>query len=182
MQHFFWAVEKLSTYNIAFKGLKEGNHVFDYHIADSFFEHFENRLVDHADVNVSITLEKRSSFMSVRLSLEGFVELTCDRCLELYHQPVQNEKQLWIKFGENESEDDDEVIWLHPEDYQINVAQIIYEYIILSVPLKHVHPSDKEGKSSCNPEMLKKLKEYTRHHEEQSDGRWEQLKDLLNNN
>ncbi len=174
-------VVKLATYNIAFKGLKEGNHVFDYHIADSFFEHFENTLVDQADVNVRVTLEKRSSFMSVILDLKGTVLLTCDRCLEMYNQPVQNKAQFWIKFGENREEEDD-VIWLPPEDYQINVAQIIYEYIILSVPLKHVHPSNEEGKSSCNPEMLKKIEEYSRPHEDKSDGRWEQLKNLLNSN
>ncbi len=120
--------------------------------------------------------------MSLALDLEGTVELTCDRCLELYNQPVQKKAHIWIKFGENIQEDGDDVIWLNPEDYQINLAQIIYEYIILSIPLKHVHPSDHEGKSSCNPEMLKKLKEYTHPHEEKSDGRWEQLKKLLNNN
>jgi len=175
-------VEKLSQYNIAFKGLKEGNHIFDYQIGASFFEHIENSLVDTADVHVRITLEKRSSFMSLDIQLKGTVRLTCDRCLELYDQPVHHKAGLFIKFGETESEEGDDVIWLHPDDYQINVAQIIYEYISLSVPLKHVHPADKEGKSSCNPEMLKKIEEYSRPQEVKTDERWDQLKNLLNNN
>jgi uncharacterized protein len=175
-------VEKLSVYNIAFKGLKEGNHDFDYHIDHSFFELFENSLVDDADINVRITLEKRNTFMSLNLVLKGVVKLTCDRCLDSYDQAVHHKAALFIKFGENNSEDGDDVIWLHPDDYQINASQIIYEYICLSIPLKHVHPADKDGKSDCNPEMLRKIKEYTVHTTKNSDSRWDQLKQFLNNN
>ena len=174
-------MEKLSIYNIAFKGLKEGNHVFEYHIGNAFFEHFENSLVDEADADVQITLEKRSLFMSLGIKLKGTVRLACDRCLEWYDQPIHQKARLFIKFGENESEPGDDVIWLHPDDFQINVAQIIYEYICLSVPLKHVHPSDEEGKNSCNPEMLKKIEEYSRPQDEKRDMRWDQLNNLLNN-
>jgi uncharacterized metal-binding protein YceD (DUF177 family) len=175
-------VEKLSSYAIAFKGLKEGKHDFDFHIGPSFFELFENSLVDQADIVVKINLEKRSSYMSLELVLKGTVRLTCDRCLELYNQPVQHKAVLFVKFGEGNNEDEDEVIWLHPEDYQINVAQIIYEYSSLSIPLRHVHPSGKEGQSGCNPEMLKKIKEYRVSPAQEQDIRWNQLKNLLNNN
>lgn len=178
----FWAVEKLSTYNIAFKGLKEGNHVFDFHIGRSFFEHFENSLIEEADAQATITLEKRSSFMTLELRITGTVRLTCDRCLEEYDQPVEKTARLYIKFGETEQDEEDEVIWLHPDDYQFNVAQIIYEYLIFSIPLKQVHLSPQGGPGGCNPEMLKKLEEYSPLHEEKGDDRWNKLKDLMNNN
>jgi uncharacterized protein len=174
-------VGKLSEYNIAFKGLKEGNYVFDFQICDSFFEHFENSLVNEANVHVKITFGKHSSFISLEIDLHGTVRLTCDRCLELYDQPVHHKASLFIKFGEDESVDGDDVIWLHPEDNLINVAQIIYEYICLSIPLKHIHPSGKEVKNSCDPEMLKKIEEYSRQQIEKTDNRWDQLKNLLNN-
>lgn len=178
----FLAVEKLSSYNIAFKGLKEGNHVFDYHIGKSFFEHFENSLVEEADAEARILLEKRNTFMVLELTVTGTVRLTCDRCLEWYDQPIEHLVRLYIKFGETEEVDGDDVIWLHPDDYQFNVAQIIYEYLILSIPMKHVHPSRKGVRNSCNPEMLKKLEEYSPHSEEAEDGRWEKLRNLKNNN
>jgi uncharacterized protein len=181
LQHFF-AVEKLSTYNIAFKGLAEGTHVFDYKIGNTFFDLFENSLVEQADVNVKIMLEKRNTFISLNISLTGTVRLICDRCLDWYDQPVKNMADLFIKFGDIQFNDGDDVIWLHPDDYQFNVAQIIYEYISLSVPLKHIHPSPKEGKTGCNPEMLKKLEEFSHPSEKKSDERWKQLKNLLNNN
>ena len=181
MQHFF-AMERLSVYNIAFKGLKEGVHEYDYHIGKSFFDHFEGSLVEDGDIELIVVLEKRSSFMSLHLKFSGNVTLTCDRCLEPYNQAIGNDASVFVKFGETLSEEGDDVIWLLPEENQINIAQTIYEYIIVSIPLRHVHPNDKKGGSSCDPAMLKKLEEYSRHESEKSDERWGELKKLLNNN
>jgi uncharacterized metal-binding protein YceD (DUF177 family) len=175
-------VEKLSEYTIAFKGLKEGKHDFEFHIGNPFFEHFENSLVEQADILVVVTLEKRTSFLSLFISLKGTVKQPCDLCLEWYDHQVYHKAELFIKFGEDISEDGDDVIWLHPDDYQFNVAQIIYELICLSIPLKHVHPFGKDGSSGCNPEMLKKIKEFTSHSAGKPDSRWDQLKSLLNKN
>jgi len=175
-------VEKLSLYSIPFKGLKEGKHDFDFHIGNTFFELFENSLVDEADIRVRITLDKRNTFMSLELSLKGTVSLVCDRCLEPFDQPIRHKAVLFVKFGEENSGESDEVIWLHPEDHQMNVSQIIYEFICLSIPLKHVHPSGKDGNNLCNPEMLRKIAEYSVHPAPEEDSRWDQLKNLLNNN
>lgn len=181
MQHFF-AMERLSVYNIAFKGLKEGVHEYDYHIGKSFFDHFEGSLVEDGDITVVVILEKRSSFMKLNLKISGTVVLTCDRCLEPYNQSIGNDISIFVKFGETESEEGEDVIWLLPEENQINVAQTIYEYIIVSVPLRHVHPNEKKGVSSCDPAMLKKIEEYSRHESDPTDERWGELKKLLNNN
>ncbi len=177
MQHFF-AVEKLSIYNIAFKGLKEGVHSFEYLIGNPFFENFENSLIEQADIRAEIILEKRSTFMSLVLRFRGFVKQTCDRCLELYDQPVEGTSNVWIKFQGGMTEESDDIILLDPEDYQFNIAQILYDYICLSIPLKHVHPERADGSSGCDPGMLKKLEELSHPVREPSDPRWNQLKSL----
>jgi uncharacterized protein len=181
LQHFF-AVGRLSTYNIEFKGLNEGVHDFDYQIGKPFFELFEESLVDDGDVKVRIVLEKHSSFLELHLSLKGTVVLTCDRCLEDYDQKIKGKSSLFVKFGETESEAGEDVIWVPSEEHQINVAQVIYEYIAVNIPLRHIHPGRKGEAGGCNPEMLKKLEEYTRHDSESTDERWSELKKLLNNN
>jgi uncharacterized metal-binding protein YceD (DUF177 family) len=175
-------VGRLSTYNIEFKGLSEGQHEFDYQIGRSFFEHFENSLLDDGDVKVKIVLDKHSTFLEVHLSLGGTVVLTCDRCLGPYNQRIKGKASLFVKFGDIESEEGDDVIWLHPDDHLLNVAQLIYEYISVSIPLRHVHPVGKDGKEGCDPEMIKKLEEYSRHDSGSTDDRWSELKKLLNNN
>ena len=175
-----------SKYNIEFKGLKEGLHDYQFEVNDKFFVHFEESLVDNGEVSVKVELEKRSAFLKLSFALEGWLELVCDRCLDSYQQDVSLETELFVKFGEeDEFEDGDNVIWVLPEEHAINLAQIIYEYVTLSIPLRHVHP-DESGENGCNQEMIDRLNNITQFDaeddEEEIDPRWAALKNLKNNN
>jgi len=172
-------------YNIEFKGLKEGLHEFDFIVDRTFFEQFEGRLVDNGEVKIDVLLEKRSTFIKMHLNVNGWIELVCDRCLENYRQNIANEAELFVKFGEEKFDDDENVIWILPEEHAINLTQPIYEYVSLAIPLRHIHPKNGNGKRGCNPEMLKKIKKYkySRSEENEStDPRWDALKELRNNN
>ncbi len=185
MQHFFRNVSWKSKYNIEFKGLKEGLHEFEFKTDDSFFVNFEESLVNKGDVLTKVTLEKRSAFIKLHLKIKGWLELTCDRCLENYEQKIKNQAELFVKFGEKEFEEGENVIWVSPDEHAVNLAQILYEYISLSIPLRHIHPKDKNGKRGCNKEMLEKLKIYKQpksDEEAEPDPRWEALKKMKNNN
>ncbi|HDR51223.1 MAG TPA: DUF177 domain-containing protein [Mariniphaga anaerophila] len=171
-----------TKYDVEFKGLKEGLHEFEFEVKDAFFEHFEQGLVTFGDIRVMVTLEKRSSFIKLFFKMKGWVELTCDRCLENYRQKIKHKSELFVKYGDNDYEDD-EIIWILPEEHRINLAQLIYEYIILSIPIRHVHP-DKKGATGCNLEMLEQLKKYEQKKEEPeeiTDPRWAALKNWNNN-
>ena len=177
----------LSKYDIAFKGLREGRHQFEFDIDDKFFEKFENSEVVIGDLKAAVELTKQSTLMIIEMAVEGTVELLCDRCLENYNQAVSNESKMYIKFGAEAEELNDDVIVLPLEENQINIAQYLYELIILGLPIKHVHPDDEEGNSACNPEMLDKLNEYLveeldeEENDEPIDERWSELKKLLDN-
>jgi uncharacterized metal-binding protein YceD (DUF177 family) len=180
LQRFFKIVSWKSKYNIEFKGLGEGLHDFEFKVDDTFFLHFEESLVERGDVVIRLELEKRSAFIKVHLKIKGWLELTCDRCLDHYRQKIKNETELFVKFGEKEFDEAENVIWVLPEEHQINLAQIIYEYVSLSIPLRHVHPKNANGKRKCNQEMIEKLKEYTHFDNEKTpvDPRWNALKNL----
>jgi len=172
-----------TKYDVEFKGLKEGRHEFDFEVDEKFFEHFENSPVTHGNVAVAATLEKRSTFLKIYLELEGWVTLNCDRCLGDYRQDIKNEAEVLVKFSEVEQEDDVDVMWIHPEEHRLNLAQLMYEYIALAIPLKRVHP-DEQG---CDAEMLDKINEHVQpdvnpDDDEDIDPRWEALKKLKNNN
>jgi len=174
-----------SKYNIEFKGLEEGLHDYEFEIDFKFFEHFEESLVNNGELAITATLEKRSAFLKIHLRIKGWLELTCDRCLDNYQQKVKQKTKFFVKFGEKEYEEGENVIWVLPHEHHINLAQIIYEYTTLSIPLRHVHPKNKDGKRECNKEMLKKLRNYmhTESEEEEiiTDPRWDALKNLNNN-
>ncbi len=172
-------------YNIELKGLNEGLHDFRFRVDDSFFAHFEESLVEKGNVKVKVTLEKRDAFIKLHLKLKGWLELTCDRCLEEYPQKIKNETEVFVKFGEKEFDEGENIIWILPEEHQINLTQILYEYILLSIPLRHVHSKNKMGIRECNTEMIEKLKEYMHTADEKQtpiDPRWAALRNLENNN
>lgn len=186
MHPLFGIVSWKSKYNIEFKGLSEGLHDYQFEVNEKFFAHFEESLVDNGAVAVKVTLAKRSSFLKLSFALEGWLELVCDRCLDNYIQNVSLATELFVKFGEEDAfEEGDNVIWVLPEEHAINLAQIIYEYVTLSIPLRHVHP-DESGENSCNSEMIDRLNNITQHetdeNEEDIDPRWAALKNLKNNN
>jgi uncharacterized metal-binding protein YceD (DUF177 family) len=98
--------------------------------------------------------------------------------------PIEFATKLFVKFGETNEEQTDEIIVLSFSEHEFDLKQYLYEYILLSLPYRKVHPNDKKGKSLCNKEMLKKLNEYVIRGDDQTiDPRWDNLKNLfLNNN
>lgn len=174
----------LSQYTIPFSGLKEGKHLFDFTADQRFFAGFEESEIEKGSVNIQFELEKRSTYLRLTFMLEGEVELICDRCLESYLQPIKSSNIMLVKFSETETDDGDEVIYIHPGSYQVEVAKLIYEFIVLSIPIRHVHPEDQDGNSLCDPEMLKKLDEYKANDladNDPIDPRWNDLKKIIGN-
>ena len=174
----------LSQYTIPFSGLKEGKHLFDFTADQRFFAGFEESEIEKGNVNIQVELEKRSTYLRLTFMLEGEVELICDRCLEAYLQPIKSRNIMLVKFSETETDDGDEVIYIHPGSYQVEVAKLIYEFIVLSIPIRHVHPDDQDVNSLCDPEMLKKLDEYKANDLTEInpiDPRWNDLKKIIGN-
>lgn len=115
-------------------------------------------------------------------SITGTVEVTCDRCLELFDYPVEGNETLYVKLGDEWDEESDDVLIIPESEHEFNVSQLIYEYIMLMLPIQRIHPDDENGKSTCDPTMLEKLG--TQPEPQETDPRWEalaQLKKTLNN-
>jgi uncharacterized metal-binding protein YceD (DUF177 family) len=170
-----------SHYNIVFKGLSLGKHIFEYKTDDKFFAEFEGSVVNEGNVDVCLTLEKQSSLMVFWFDLKGTVRVQCDRCLEMYEQPIESRERIFVRLGEKEFTDGDDLIWVSTNDYQLNVSQLIYEFICLAIPIKKVHPDDENGNSTCDPEMIAKLNKYIIREGELNNPTWNELKKLLDN-
>jgi uncharacterized metal-binding protein YceD (DUF177 family) len=174
-------MSNLSQYNIAFKGLALGKHVFEFVVDNKFFKEFDASIVDEGLVNVKVTLEKQSSLMTFWFDIQGKVTVQCDRCLEMYDQPIESHERVFVRLGERENIEGDDLIWVSTNDYQWNVAQLIYEFIGLAIPIKKVHPLDENGNSTCDPEMIEKLNKYIVREEDNNNPVWKDLRKLLDN-
>ncbi|MFC2152180.1 DUF177 domain-containing protein [Bacteroidota bacterium] len=177
-------MDQLSKYRIVYQGLSEGTHEFEFEIDDMFFDSLEYSDIKKGDLKVTVLLNKKSTFLELYFQIEGFIELTCDRCLDQYNQQIEYNGKLYVKFSENEDELAEDIICLLPTDHELDISHYIYESINLSIPLKRVHPDDKEGSITCNPEMLEKLNNYKTDEPagEDIDPRWEDLRNLMSNN
>ena len=162
-------------YSIPLTGLKEGRHEYEFEIGDEFFEDFENSEIKRGELKTAVTLVKRSTHMELNIRIEGFVKLTCNRCLEEYEQRVEADSDLLIKSGEQWEEVNDEVVMIPQGEDALDLSQFVYEIVHLGLPIGRYHPDDESGKSTCNPEMLEKLDQHIAEHDNNSDPRWSDL-------
>ncbi len=150
---------------IPFKGLSLGQHSFEFELDDRFFSQFENAVVQKGNVFVQVELNKLNNLMECDIVINGEVAVECDRCLDEFYIPISFEGKVIVstrgQVGEDyeQDEDDVDVLFLHPSDDELDLSQYCYESIGLSLPLQKVHPNDANGNSTCNKEMLDKLKD-----------------------
>ena len=171
-------------FNIPFSGLKQGRHHFDYQIDNSFFEAFGFDEFNASQVEVAAVLDRMSTMMELEISAGGWVNVACDLTNEPYDQPIEGSLKLVIKFGEEFNNEDDEILVLPFGEHQFNIAQYVYEMLVLAVPTKRIHPGVADG--TLDSRVLEKLEELSpkeiKDDKEKTDPRWDALKNLLTDN
>lgn len=157
------------TYIVPFVGLKIGFHGFEFEIGHSFFADRGNLDFNEVSVNVKVNLEKKETMMVATFSISGEVDTPCDRCADPVVIPISGEYTLVYKFGRESSEDESLVVLPH-EAYELDWSDPIYEFILLSLPARVVHQP-----GECNEEMMKMMEQYTINLEdEEYDEDWEE--------
>lgn len=171
---------KLKEFFIPFSGLKLGKHTFEYKIDNSFFESFEYQEFNGASIVLTALLDKMNNMMELELSASGTVNVDCDVTGEAFDLPIESDLHLVIKFGEEYNDENDEILIIPHGEYRINIAQYVYEMLVLAVPPKRVHPGVEDG--TLKSEILEKLEELQPKEVKESeniDPRWDDLKKLL---
>ncbi len=168
-------------YSIPFSGLKQGKHEFKFRVDNTFFTSFGFEEFNSASVDVLLLLDKQLTVLEFEMQAKGSVNVDCDLSSEAYEQPVHANLSLVVKFGEEYNDEDDDILILPHGEHQVNVAQYIYEMLVLAVPAKRVHPGVIDG--SLKSELLDKLEELRPREEkninEETDPRWDALKNFL---
>lgn len=189
-------------FNIQFSGLKIGTHEFEYLIDNDFFNLFEYEDYNATAVKVNVTLLKKETMLELSFFHQGTVNVPCDVTGDNFDLPIEGNLKLLVKFGDELNNDNEELLILPFSDYQFNIAQYIFEMIVLSVPQKRVHPDisseyileslddldldflndleddEDEDLEFEEEEIEDKLEEKQQDHKE-IDPRWDELKKLL---
>lgn len=179
MRANYRSLKSLKTYSIPFTGLKLGKHDFDYVVGSEFFKEFEYSLIKKANLQCHVVLDKQETMIILDFHIHGTVEVTCDRCLSEYNQPVDIHEQQVAKFSEEEVDENEEIITLSKNDVEIDIAGLIYEYITVSVPFIAACSNEGNGRD-CDKDMLDRLTKLSGGDEQEKsvDPRWDALKKL----
>lgn len=168
----------------------------EYLIDNQFFTNIDGDDIQKGKVKVNLTVKKLPMMFELNFVIEGTIMIPCDRCLDDMDLPVSTTNKLIVKLGKDYSEESDEIVVIPELEGIINLAWFIYEFIVLTIPIKHVHAPGK-----CNKSMTSKLKKHSpksedgedfgadtddivitdEGEEDSSDPRWDALKGLIEN-
>lgn len=185
-------MDKFRNYEVVFSGLKNGKHKFQFEIDQSFFElHEAEQEFTNPRLVAEILLEKHTTFLEFWIEVHGNVALECDITGEIFDYEINPELKLLVNFGETYDDSNEEVITIPSTDHAFNMAQILYEMVVLAIPMKKIAPSiakedwelveryalfsEKEAKES-------EQKFADENEQQEVDPRWEALKKLKDKN
>jgi uncharacterized metal-binding protein YceD (DUF177 family) len=193
---------KFDKYKIDLKGMQADTCKYEFLLDNLFFANIDGPEIQKGKINVVLTVKKVSHAFELSFQTEGTVKIPCDRCLDEMEQLVATSDKLMVKFGRDYAEEGTNLIVIPEEEGEINVAWFIYEFIVLAIPMKHVHAPGK-----CNKAMTSKLNKHLRTSssdeevdvneetfevseedntiddtDERMDPRWNDLKKILDNN
>ena len=171
----------MSTANqffLKFIGLKDGSHKFEYDLDNSFFASHDYSDFNSCDIKVKIELVKKTTVLELHMIGSGLANINCTLSNEPFDFEVNSKMKLLLKFGDKYDDSNDELIILPHGSHTVELDQFLYEMIVLSMPIRNVHPGIDDG--SLKSDILNRLKDFDINKEKSSnfDPRWDKLKKL----
>ncbi|MTG96725.1 MULTISPECIES: YceD family protein [Myroides] len=130
---------------IPFTGLKNGEHKFEIQVDNSFFDNYDYNDFNTIDAQITVLLNKKTTLLELHFESNGIANVPCDVTNQDFDLPINNELNLVVKFGDEFNNDHDELLIVPFTEHQIDIAQYVYEMIVLSIPQKRVHPGVLDG-------------------------------------
>lgn len=169
-------MKHLRAFKIDIFGLSNNSHTFDLSFDEAFFAEFEDSLVSKGKGTCHVDLMKSDSMITLDLTIDGTIELECDRSLELFDSPVSIKSEVIFKYGDEEKELSDEVFVILKDQQEINIGEFLYEFIMLEIPMKRLHPKFQNDDDDDSDILI--YADESDDKEEGIDPRWEALKKL----
>ncbi|QHL86057.1 DUF177 domain-containing protein [Nibribacter ruber] len=133
-------MKEIKKYYIHLTKLSNKTHEYEFELGNSFFEMFSQELIHGGSLKARVVLKKSELLLHFTFYITGEVRVTCDRSLEEFNMPLDIERVLLVRFGPEDLEMDENVLQIVPETQFINIAQHLYDFIGLAVPMKKLHP------------------------------------------
>ncbi len=146
---------KFTAYKVELASRGDGHYEQDFEIGKQFFENMENHDILSSDIHVHMDMEKRQDRYECVFHCSGMLQIPCDRCLDPMDHEVDTDYRVTVKYGENYDDGADNLLVIPYSNSYLNVAYMLYDTILLTIPLRHVHAPGK-----CNRAMLDALRKH----------------------
>ena len=178
----------LKEFSLPIRGLKNGVHEYDFEIRDKFFEAFQQQDFRNCKADVKLSLDKKTGFFMLKFEIGGSLEVVCDRCNNFLPLELWDEFNITVKMVEepelmNNQEDDPDVYYISRGESHLDVANWIYEFINLSIPMHKTCEFEKMDGPFCNKvalDVLKKLEPEDEEKEKKENPIWKGLEKFKN--
>ena len=111
-----------------------------YELDDTFFELFEESLVEKGQLKVTLQVHRARSNVHLSFHIIGTIVLICDRSLATFDYPIELDRKIKLTFGHKKVELAADLYMIEQHTTRLNVAQHLYDFISLAVPMKRLHP------------------------------------------
>jgi len=180
-------MDKLTAYAIPIRGLKNGEHSFVFKVEKDFFEAFENTEFENPAFDVKLLLDKHDSFFELFFDINGTVGTMCDKCTASINLPIVCKDTLKVKYTEQNVVEDADIVFISPDTTIFNVAQYIFEFIVLAIPIYRTYDCQSQEVKPCDFAALKTLEalvvdEDAKAKEAESSNVFSQLKNIFSQN
>ena len=170
-------MDKMEIFKVNLKGMKKQTAACEFILDDEYFQAIGSENVKKGNLKAHLDVVKAAASYQLRFHIEGVVMVPCDVCLEDMSLPINTDSTMVVKLGEV-YEDDGDIITIPQEEGIVDVSGLIYELIVLAIPIRHVHEPE-----NCNPEMLARLRQLApdnigTQNNDAADPRWSELEKL----
>ena len=149
---------------------------------DNFFLDLEQelKLIEKGHFKAIVSLDKSETMIQMLYKIKGSVELTCDRSLDLFDFHFDITQKMILKFSDHTEEITEELMFIDRNVQYINIAQDIFDFICLKIPIKKLHPRYTENEVTYESLMKKFEDEYVEEDESDEDEDEDEDNDDLN--
>jgi uncharacterized protein len=107
------------------------------------------------DVKVKASIYLTEGSYTVKGNFSTLIELECDRCVKKYTQNINHDFEV-IYTSEEKVDRDDHIMYLDPQDIEIDLKPYIQDTILLNLPHKRVCSESCKGMcASCGADLNK---------------------------
>ena len=126
----------------------------EYAVDSAMFEAMEKSLVKGGNLTARVTTQRTPEGLQLTVCTRGKVVVECDRCLDDMEVDIDTRDTVSVQSGDR-YEDAADIIYVDKSHEVLDLWPMVYDFIVLALPISHVHP---EGQ--CNKDMTERLNLY----------------------